>query len=183
MLHVLAGRGCCGTVGGMSVSVAAVHCPVVLARTMEAADANVLGNVHGGVVLREVDSAAGVAAARYCGRVAVTAAFDSMAFLSPVHVGDVLTCRAAVTWTGRTSLEVGVRIEAESWSSPGVPRHVGSAYLVFVPLGDDGGPVAVPGLSPVDEVGRRWWREGQLRREARLALREAIARGRRGDSA
>lgn len=163
------------------LDVDAVHCPVTLARTMEVTDANVLGNVHGGVILREVDTAAGVAAWRYCQQHAVTAVFDSLAFRSPVHVGDVLTCHAAVTWTGTTSLEVGVRIEAAGWMDTGTPRHVGSAYVVFVPVDDTGRPQPVRPLEPVSDIGRRWFSEGAMRRQARMTLRSEIASTRRDE--
>lgn len=143
-------------------------------------DANVLGAVHGGVILREVDTTAGVAASRYCGRPAVTASFDQMSFLAPVYVGDVLTCKAAVTFAGTTSIEVGVRVEAQSWLTPDEVRHVASAYLVFVPLDEEGQPVEVPELKVSDEVGARWQREGSLRRVSRDNLRKAIREGRAG---
>lgn len=139
---------------------------VTFARTMDQLDANLLGNVHGGVVMREVDIAAGTAAARHAGRVCVTAAIDELSFLQPVHLGDVLIVRARVNDVGRTSLEVGVRVEAEPWQG-GARRHTTSAYLVMVALGDDGRAVEVPPLIlETDEEGRRQ-AQARIRRQIR----------------
>ena len=106
---------------------------------------NLLGNVHGGEVMRLVDQTAGAAAGRHSGGPAVTAAMDEMAFLAPVHVGDILRAAAQVNWAGRTSMEVGVRVETEPWNQAGIePVHVASAYLVFVAIDEDGKPRQVP---------------------------------------
>lgn len=86
---------------------------VMFARTMTRLEANLVGNVDGGVIMKEVDIAAGVAAARHAGRVCVTAAIDELSFFEPVYVGDVLVVYARVNDAGKTSLEVGVRVEAE----------------------------------------------------------------------
>src|SRR5918999_1175036 len=86
---------------------------VVLARQMETPDANVAGNVHGGSVMKMVDTAAGLAAVKHCGGLAVTAAMDEMTFLEPVYLGDVVTVKAQVNEAFTTSMEVGVRVEAE----------------------------------------------------------------------
>jgi acyl-CoA hydrolase len=145
---------------------------VVFARTMMHADANLLGNVHGGVVMREVDSAAGTAAARHAGRVCVTAAIDELSFLQPVYIGDVLIVRARVNDVGARSLEVGVRVEAEPWQG-GPRRHTTSAYLVFVALDDEGRPAEVPPLLVETEDERRRQAQARIRREMR---KERIAR-------
>jgi uncharacterized protein (TIGR00369 family) len=129
-------------------------------------DANPWGNVHGGSIMKLVDSAAGVVATRHCRTRVVTARIDSMNFLRPVYIGNVVTLKAAVNDTGHTSLEVGVRVEAENLTS-GETWHVGSAYLVFVSLDERGNPLPVPPLvaeSP-DEIRRR--REAQDRRQRR----------------
>jgi acyl-CoA hydrolase len=145
---------------------------VTFARTMTHLDANALGNVHGGVIMHEVDNAAGTAAARHAGRVCVTAAIDELSFLQPVHLGDVLIVSARVNDVGRRSLEVGVRVEAEPWTG-GERRHTTSAYLVFVALDEDGRPVAVPPLIAETEEERRRQQQARIRREIR---RERIAR-------
>lgn len=136
---------------------------------------NLLGNIHGGEVMRLVDSAAGAAAGRHSGGPAVTAAMDEMAFLAPVHVGDILRAEAQVNWAGRTSMEVGVRVETEPWNQAGTdPVHVASAYLVFVAIDTDGGPREVPPLAPETSEEVRRMREAEIRRSHRLARKEEI---------
>jgi uncharacterized protein (TIGR00369 family) len=141
---------------------------------------NLLGNIHGGEVMRLVDSAAGAAAGRHSGGPAVTAAMDEMAFLAPVHVGDILRATAQVNWAGRTSMEVGVRVEAEPWNQAGTdPVHVASAYLVFVAVGPNGEPREVPPLAPEPPEEVRRMREAEIRRAHRLARKEEILAARR----
>ncbi len=146
---------------------------VTLASVMEVMDANNLGNVHGGVIMRAVDTTAGTCATRHCGGPAVTAYMDEMAFLEPVRIGDILTTKASVNWTGRTSLEVGVRVEALRYGET-EQSHVGSAYLVFVALDDDGRTRRVRPVDPMTEDDRRRHHEAEIRRENRLARRAAI---------
>lgn len=142
---------------------------------------NLLGNVHGGVVMRLVDSAAGAAAGRHSSGPAVTAAMDEMAFLAPVQVGDILRATAQVNWAGRTSMEVGVRVVTEPWNQAGTePVHVASAYLVFVAIDLDGAPRAVPPLAPQTPDEQRRVREAEIRRAHRLARKEEILAGRSG---
>ena len=139
---------------------------VTFARTMTQADANLVGNVHGGVIMHEVDVAAGTAAARHAGRVCVTAAIDELSFLQPVYIGDVLRVSARVNDVGRTSLEVGVRVEAEPWQG-GERRHTTSAYLVMVCLDDNGKPVEVPPLLVQTDDERRRQKQARIRRDVR----------------
>lgn len=139
---------------------------VQFVRTMTQLDANLAGNVHGGVIMREVDEAAGTAAARHAGRLAVTASIDELSFYSPVHVGDLLIVKARVNDVGRTSLEVGVRVEAEPWTG-GERRHTTSAYLVFVALDEDGRPLEVPGLLVETEAQARRQAQARVRRRLR----------------
>jgi acyl-CoA hydrolase len=146
---------------------------VVLARQMDLTDANVAGNVHGGTIMKMVDTAAGLAAAKHCGGLAVTAAMDEMSFLDPVYVGDVVTVRAMVNEAFGTSMEVGVRVEAESVRT-GRRVHTSSAYLVFVAVDEHGQPRKVPPLLAETEEQRRRQHEAGLRREARLARKRAI---------
>ncbi|MCC5946937.1 MAG: acyl-CoA thioesterase [Nitriliruptoraceae bacterium] len=146
---------------------------VTLSRIMTQLDANALGNVHGGVIMREVDTTAGMAAARHAGgRICVTAAIDELSFREPVHVGDLLLVSASVHDVGRTSLEVGVKVEAEPWRG-GRRRHTTSAYLVMVCLDEDGGPAPVPPLVVTSEDDRRRQAQARIRREVR---RERIDR-------
>lgn len=152
---------------------------VTLVQLMELADANLLGNVHGGVVMKMVDTAAGLSALKHCGGPAVTVALDEMSFLEPVMVGDVVTVRAMVNGTGRTSMEIGVRVEAED-TRTGSVVHTSSAYLVFVALDDEGKPRVVRPVEPETPVERRRQAEAELRREARLARAGEIRRHRHG---
>jgi acyl-CoA hydrolase len=149
----------------------------VVVRWMGLVDANSAGFVHGGTVMKLCDEAAGVAAVRHSGMRAVTAGMDRMTFLEPVNVGELLSCSATVNAAWRTSMEVGVRVEAEN-PQTGSKRHTSTAYLTMVALGDDGKPTPVPPLSvdSEDEVRRR--REAEVRRRNRLAEREEIVRHR-----
>jgi acyl-CoA hydrolase len=146
---------------------------------MGVADANTAGNVHGGRIMYLCDEVAGIAAIRHCGVRVVTAGMDRMTFLEPVYVGQLVNFRAQVNAAWRTSVEVGVRVEAEDIRS-GEVRHVSTAYLTLVALDDDGKPCSVPGLEPETDDERRRQREAEWRRENRLSERAAIveARGR-----
>ncbi|WP_338751382.1 acyl-CoA thioesterase [Janibacter alittae] len=147
---------------------------ITLSRIMTNAEANLLGTVHGGNIMKMVDDTAGVAANRFAQGPAVTAAMDEMAFHNPVRVGDVLHVSAQVNWAGRTSMEVGVRAEVDRWDAVTEPVHVASAYLVFVAVDDEGSVREIAELvTSTAEEGRRF-REAQIRRESRLSRREAI---------
>ena len=150
---------------------------VILSRVMHPNDASYMGTVHGGVILRMLDEAGGMAAFRHARRPVVTAAIDSMSFLAPVYVGNLVTAKASVNSVGTTSMEVGVRIEAEDLST-GKLTHTASAYLVYVAVGRRGEPLRVPPLvaSTVEE--RRRLAAAEVRREARAVRRLAGHRGR-----
>lgn len=155
------------------------HARTSLSLLMDATHVNLLGNVHGGVVMRLVDSTAGAVAQRHTGGPAVTAAMDEMAFLQPVHVGDIVRTVAQVNWAGRTSLEIGVRVESEPWNEAGrEPLHVASAYLVFVAIDPEGRPREIPGLAPETPEEERRMREALIRRAHRLAKKAEIQAGR-----
>src|SRR5947207_7694151 len=145
----------------------------MLARLMGIADANNAGNVHGGTVMKLVDEAAGLAALKHAGRRVVTAAMDRMTFLVPINVGDLVTFCATVNAAWRTSMEVGVRVQAEN-PRTGDVRHTNTAYLTMVALDDDGRPLAVPPLSTETPEEQRREREAQVRRANSLAEREQI---------
>ncbi|WP_370893184.1 acyl-CoA thioesterase [Janibacter sp. GXQ6167] len=147
---------------------------VTLAHIMGGNDTNLMGTVHGGIIMKLVDDAAGVIAARYTSGPAVTASMDEMLFLAPVRVGDVVTVKAQVNWAGRTSLEVGARVETTRWDGLSAPVHVASAYLVMVAVDTEGVPRAVRDLVPETPTDRRRFKEATIRRENRLARREAI---------
>ncbi len=147
---------------------------ILLSHIMSAHDTNLLGTVHGGVVMKLVDDAAGAAAGRHSEGPAVTGAMDEMAFLNPVRVGDLLKVSAQVNWTGTTSMEIGVRVVAERWNESGPGEQVASAYLVFVAVDAEGRPRPVPQVLPETDRDRRRWQEAQIRRTHRLARRRAI---------
>lgn len=147
---------------------------VSLTLLANASHVNLLGNVHGGEVMRLVDSTAGAVAQRHSGGPAVTAAMDEMAFLEPVHVGDILRAVAQVNWAGTTSMEVGVRVETEPWNRAQEPVHVASAYLVFVAIDDEGRPRRIPGLEPATPTEERRMREAEIRRAHRLSRKAEI---------
>jgi acyl-CoA hydrolase len=146
---------------------------------MGLADANTGGNVHGGRIMYLCDEAAGIAAIRHCGCRVVTAGMDRMTFIEPVTVGQLVTFRATVNAAWRTSVEVGVRVEAENVRAGDV-THVSTAYLTMVALDDDGRPTPVPALEPETEGEKRRQREAQWRRDNRLAERDAILAARAG---
>jgi acyl-CoA hydrolase len=140
-------------------------------------DANTAGYVHGGVILRLCDEVAGIAAIRHCGVRVVTAGVDRMTFLYPVHVGQLVTVLATVNAAWRTSMEVGVRVESEHVRTREVV-HTSAAYITMVALDDEGRPAPVPPLAPESPEERRREQEAQLRRDNRLAERDAIMRAR-----
>ncbi len=141
---------------------------VTLSHFMQPEHANNLGNVHGGVIMKLIDEAGGLCAARHARRPAVTLAVDSLRFLSPVHVGDLVTFTAHLTYVGHTSMEAEVHVEAENLLT-GQKTHTNSAYLVYVALGPDGRPIEVPGLILETEEERRRWMEGAQRQADRLS--------------
>lgn len=143
-------------------------------------EANLLGNVHGGEIMKLADSTAGAVAHRHSDGPAVTAAMDEMNFLAPVHVGDIIKTYAQVNWAGTSSMEIGVRVEAQPWGSAAdEPVHVASAYFVFVAIDQDGSPRRVPPLLTESDDDRRREREARIRRAHRLARKAEIEQGRR----
>ena len=140
---------------------------------MRIADANNGGNVHGGVIMYLCDEVAGIAAVRHSGCRVVTVAMDRMTFLHPVYVGHLLTLKATVNAAWKTSMEVGVRVEAENIRS-GETTATSTAYLTMVALDDEGRPTPVPPIAPATPDEERRAREAQLRRDNRLAERERI---------
>ncbi|HZO58075.1 MAG TPA: acyl-CoA thioesterase [Solirubrobacterales bacterium] len=145
----------------------------LLIRWMGIPDANTAGFVHGGTVMKMCDEAAGIAAVKHSRCRVVTAAIDRMTYLTPVYVGQLLSCRASVNAVWRTSMEVGVRVESED-PRTGEVLHTSTAYLTMVAVGDDGKPVAVPPIVAESDDERRREREAELRRQNRLNEREQI---------
>ena len=148
---------------------------VVTSIVMMPEDANPSGNVHGGVIMKHVDTTAGVVAFRHTRRNSVTASIDRLIFHYPVFVGDLLTLRASLNMAGRTSMEIGVRIEAENLLS-GEVRHTASAYLTFVALDKSGRPTDIPPLTLETEEEKRRNQQALARRATRLAERDREAK-------
>lgn len=140
---------------------------VEIAQIMYPEHANPAGNVHGGYIVKLVDQAAAIAGARHTHQNVVTASVDRMDFISPVYIGNLVFAKASINYTGRTSMEIGVRVEAECLRT-GIHTHVGSAYLTFVALDDTDKPVEIPQIIPESEEEKRRFREAQERREKRL---------------
>jgi acyl-CoA hydrolase len=145
----------------------------LLSHLMGITDANSAGNVHGGTVMKLVDEAAALAAIKHSGGRVVTAAMDRMTFLVPINIGDVLSLCATVNAAWRTSMEVGVRVQAEN-PRTGETRHTNTAYLTMVALDDDGSPAHVPPIETHTPDEQRRRREAELRRANRLAERSEI---------
>ena len=133
--------------------------------------ANHLGNVHGGVILGMLDRVGAVVAIRHAQRICVTASVDRVDFREPIHLGELVTMYASVNFAHRTSIEVGVRVEAENLLT-GERRHTNTCYLTFVALDEGGHPVPVPPVLPETEDERRRYREAEARRAQRVAALE-----------
>lgn len=155
--------------GGKHVSVS----QMTTVRLMMPTDGNVLGNVFGGAIMRYMDEVAGIVAFHHARKNVVTASIDRMDFYAPVYVGNLLILKAAVNHVGHTSMEVGVRIEAED-PLTGMNTHTGSCYLTFVALDGEGKPSPVVPLIPVTAEEKRRSREAMARRRAR---ERGLARG------
>jgi acyl-CoA hydrolase len=130
-------------------------------------DANPLGNVHGGTLMKLADTAGGTCATRHARRPMVTVVMDSMTFEQPVYVGNLVVLHACVTWTGRTSLEAEVTIDAEDVLT-GEVRHISTAYFVYVAIDEQGRPTPVRPLRVSSDEQRRRWDAAEQRRAARL---------------
>ena len=135
-------------------------------------DANILGHVFGGSVLSMIDKAAAVVAIRHARSACVTVSIDRVDFREPIHVGDLVVMRASCNFAGRTSMEIGVRVEAEDMIS-GRRRHTNSCYLTFVAIDRNGRPVEVPQVLPETDEERRRYEAAQARRRRRLEERAA----------
>jgi uncharacterized protein (TIGR00369 family) len=140
---------------------------ITMTQLMTPQDANLAGNVHGGVIMKLIDDAAGTVAARHARSNVVTASIDRLSFFSPVFIGNLITLRAGINHIGRTSMEVGVRVEAEDILT-GQIRHTASAYLTFVALDNNLKPMEIPGLILENANERRRNKEATERRQNRI---------------
>jgi acyl-CoA hydrolase len=140
------------------------------AQLMMPQHANVLGHVFGGVVLSMMDTTAAVSAIRHARLACVTVSVDRVDFREPIHVGDLVIMKSSVNYVGRTSMEIGVRVETENLVT-GVRRHTNSCYLTFVAVDRNGRPVPVPALRPETGEEMRRYEAAKQRRERRLQER------------
>lgn len=143
---------------------------ISLTQAMGVTEANVLGNVHGGVIMKLCDEAGAMAAMKHARRPVVTVAVDSMSFHSAVHIGNLLTVKAEVTWVGRSSLETRLVVTAEDLMSA-VITHTNTAYYVYVALDEVGEPIEIPSLICETEEEKTLWAEGAARQARRLERR------------
>lgn len=144
---------------------------IVTSKIMMPEDANPAGNVHGGIIMKHVDETAGIVAFRHSRNNSVTASIDSLVFHYPVFVGDLLTLKASINMTAKSSMEIGVRIESENLLT-GAVKHTASAYLTFVALDKAGRPTQIPSLVLETEEEKRRNSQAQTRRKNRLDARE-----------
>lgn len=136
-------------------------------------DINALGTIFGGRIMEWIDMAAAIVAMRHCRGIAVTASMDALNFYSPVNLGDIVVLKVSVNYVHRSSMEIGVRVEAED-PKTGLRRHTSSAYLTFVALDDNRKPMAIPELVANTPEAKRRFAEAKQRRETRLALKKQM---------
>ncbi len=148
---------------------------VTSVRIMMPADANIRGNVFGGAIMRYMDEIAAVVAFRHARRNVVTASIDRMNFIAPVYLGNLLVLKASVNYVGKTSMEIGVRMEAENLVT-GEVTHAGSCFLTYVALDDKGRPTAIDPVIPVTADEKRRHREAATRRRLRELERAEIGK-------
>jgi acyl-CoA hydrolase len=143
---------------------------ISIAQLMQPEHANTLGNVHGGWIMKLVDEAGALACMRHAQRRAVTVAIDSMVFRNPIKIGDLVLLTAELTYTGRTSMEVEVQVQAEN-PITGERTHTNTAYLVYVALDNNGQPVLVPELIAETDAEKNILEEAKQRQARRLAAK------------
>jgi len=140
---------------------------VSLSQLMQPEHANLMGNVHGGYIMKLIDEVGALACMRHANRRVVTVAVDHLTFRQPIHIGHLVMLTAEISYTGRTSMEAEVRVIAEN-PLTGKRSHTNTAYLVYVALGDDGRPVPVPKIECENEKQERRKRQAEVRQEYRL---------------
>ena len=140
---------------------------ITLSQLMHPQHANLLGNVHGGWIMKLVDEAGALACMRHAQRKVVTVTIDSMDFRQPIRLGDLVILNAEVSYTGRTSMEAAVEVHAEN-PLTGEQTHTNTAYLVYVALDDAGRPTPVPPLQAETEEEKQKMEQAQLRQQRRL---------------
>lgn len=141
---------------------------ITLSQLMQPANANLMGDVHGGWIMKLVDEAGALAAMRHAQSRCVTVAIDRVSFHEPIRIGDLVLLEAEVTYVGRTSIETRVRVIAENPVS-GEQTHTNTAYAVYVALDEQGKPKPVPRLMAETEEQKRRIQEGEARQNYRLS--------------
>ena len=136
---------------------------------------NALGTIFGGQLMAWIDIAGSIASARHARGVCVTASIDALHFVAPVKLGQHVCIRASINYTGRTSMEIGARLESEDPRS-GVILHVATAYMTFVAIDEQGRPRPIPAIIPETAEEKRRYQDAELRRAARLRLKDELAR-------
>ena len=148
-----------------------VESAVLTAQLMSPQDANAAGNVHGGVIMKLIDDAAGAVAYRHARSNVVTASIDRLNFLDPIFVGDLVTFKASINMAGKTSMDIGVRVEAENLIT-GQVRHTASAYLTYVALDAHSKPKPVPPLIIETQEEKHRFQKALARKEIRRQEKE-----------
>ncbi|HEX7988299.1 MAG TPA: acyl-CoA thioesterase [Duganella sp.] len=138
--------------------------------------ANFSGNVHGGTILKYLDSVAYACASRYSGSYVVTLSVDQVMFLQPIHVGELVTFLASINYTGRTSMEVGIRVVTENIQQRLV-RHANSCYFTMVAVDAGRKPVEVPTLVPESDEQKQRWQQALLRKQSRQMVHDGARKG------
>lgn len=138
---------------------------------MMPSDGNILGHVFGGAVLAMMDKTAAVSAFRHARAACVTVSMDRVDFRQPIHIGDLVIMKSSVNFAGRTSVEVGVRVEAEDLLT-GVRRHTNTCYVTFVSVDGEGRPIVIPDVVPETEEEKRRYEDARERRRVRLEARQ-----------
>lgn len=142
---------------------------IIMSQVMLPHQANVAGNVHGGEIMKFMDTAAGAVAIRYARCNCVTARVDELEFHLPIFVGALVTCTATVVYVGRTSMEVFVNVEVEDLESSNGPQKALSAYFTMVAMGRNGRPQSVPAYEPESDEEKRLYEEAKVRRARKNA--------------
>ncbi len=146
---------------------------IIMTEMVLPSDTNALGTIFGGKVVSLIDIAAAMAAGKHARSVVVTASIDALHFVAPVKLGEYIHIKASVNYAGRTSMEIGVRVDKEN-PLTGEMKHTATAYLTFVALDSDGKPRAVPPVAPANAEERRRYAAAEIRRKSRVALAAQI---------
>lgn len=135
--------------------------------------ANFSGKMHGGELLKLLDKVAYTCAIRYCGTYVVTLSVNNVLFKEAIHIGELLHCYATVNFTGKTSMEIGIKVVAEDISNR-TKRHTHTCYFTMVAVNEDNKPIPVPALKPETEDQARRWAKAIKRKDARNKLRQIM---------